>query len=423
VKEFESPTRIIILGAGPIGLEATLYARCLGYEVDLIEKGQVADSVRRWGHVTMFTPFRMNRSSLGATAIQTQDASYQLPQDDDLLTGDQWVEHYLLPMARSDLVVDCLQENTAAIAAGRVGVGKSHPLGDDREDCGDFQVLAVASEGQEKQLTASIVIDTTGVFGNPNWLGPGGIPGIGERRMRDRVDYGLPDIRGARRDEFVGRCTMVVGAGYSAATTVVALARLAEESADTKVLWVTRRSTVEPIKRIANDRLTARDALACQANALAADVDSPVQLLSASQVAEIQPADGERSLIVRLEGQAAGEYRIDHLIANVGYRPNRELYRELQVHECYASEGPMKLAAHLLSDSSDDCLDQVSAGAEMLCCPEPNFFILGAKSFGRNSNFLYSIGLEQIRQLFALLGDRDDLDLYSSIKSSAGTSD
>src|SRR3989442_1745674 len=38
---------------------------------------------------------------------------------------------------------------------------------------------------------------------------------------------------------------------------------------------------------------------------------------------------------------------VDRIIGNVGYTPDTNLYRELQVHECYASLGPMKLAAAL----------------------------------------------------------------------------
>ena len=39
----DTPARIAVLGAGPIGLEAALYARFLGYDVDVYERGKVAD--------------------------------------------------------------------------------------------------------------------------------------------------------------------------------------------------------------------------------------------------------------------------------------------------------------------------------------------------------------------------------------------
>ena len=94
----------------------------------------------------------------------------------------------------------------------------------------------------------------------------------------------------------------------------------------------------------------------------------------------------------------------DRIIANVGYKPDRSLYEELQVHECYASQGPMKLAAALLGETSADCLSQTSHGAETLRNPEPGFFILGSKSYGRDSRFLLKTGIEQIQDLFTMSG-------------------
>jgi hypothetical protein len=87
----------------------------------------------------------------------------------------------------------------------------------------------------------------------------------------------------------------------------------------------------------------------------------------------------------------------------VGYSPDTALYRELQVHECYASLGPMKLAAALAGQAGADCLQQVGHGGETLRSPEPNFYILGAKSYGRNSHFLLRIGFEQVREAFGLI--------------------
>jgi len=417
--EMESPQRIAIIGAGPVGLETALYARCLGYEVDLIERGQVADSVRGWGHVKMFTPFRMNRSVLGLQAIRAQDESYQPPADDDLISGQRWVDDYLVPVARSDLVASELLEHTEVIAIGRAGADKRAPMGDERTECGDFELLLADMDGRERRHTARIVIDTSGVSRNPNRLGAGGIPAIGERPFRNRILFGIPDVVGARRHEFAGQHTMVVGAGYSAATNVAALAELAQVDPESKIFWVTRRTTAQPIRRIVDDSLRERDRLASLANDAAVQSNGAVIHLAGSQVAEIRRGESDSSLVVRLSGEHAGEYPIHHLIANVGSRPDRGLYRELQVHECYASEGPLKLAAHLMSHTSADCLDQTSGIAETLVCPEPNFFILGTKSYGRNSNFLFALGLEQIRETFAILGERADLNLYSMMEPSS----
>jgi hypothetical protein len=95
---------------------------------------------------------------------------------------------------------------------------------------------------------------------------------------------------------------------------------------------------------------------------------------------------------------------VDRILSNVGYRPDRSLYRELQFHECYGTEGPIDLSASLLSQEGADCLDVDPGGAETLKNPEPNFFVLGAKSYGRMSNFLLETGFQQVSDLFEDLG-------------------
>ena len=105
-------------------------------------------------------------------------------------------------------------------------------------------------------------------------------------------------------------------------------------------------------------------------------------------------------------------WNVDRIVANVGFTPDHRLYRELQIHECYASLGPMKLAAALSGARSADCLKQSSHGADTLCNPEPGFFILGAKSYGRNAHFLLRVGFEQVREVFTLITGKPALDLY-----------
>ena len=69
----------------------------------------------------------------------------------------------------------------------------------------------------------------------------------------------------------------------------------------------------------------------------------------------------------------------------------------------------MALAAALLAaragagDAPPDCLDQVSHGPDTLKNPEPDFYILGAKSYGRNAYFLLRLGHAQIEDVMTLL--------------------
>ena len=99
--------------------------------------------------------------------------------------------------------------------------------------------------------------------------------------------------------------------------------------------------------------------------------------------------------------------------------PTIDSIRELHVHLCYATSGPMQLAAALMNAPTQDCLQQPPPGPENLLTPEPDFYLLGSKSYGRNSQFLFARGLDQIQQLFTIIGQRNDLNLYDSIQNLA----
>lgn len=411
----DTPARIAVLGAGPVGLEAALYGRYLGYDVDVYERGQVADNLLGWGHVRLFSPWHLSASPLGIAALAAQDAAWRPPAADALLTGREMAEAYYLPLAASDLLSDSIIANSRVIAVGREGPLKSELIGDESRCDYPFRILLADSSGAERVATADVVIDATGTYGNHNWLGLGGIPAPGERAAAEHIEYGLPDILGEARGHYAGRRVLVIGAGYSAATSMTALAELAGAAPGTAIHWITREpagaASPGPVPLIHDDRLPERDRVARAANALAGGRHAAVVHWPGTAVDAVEwQAAGQ--FAVRLTGTHAGTIEVDRIIANVGYRPDASLYEELQVHECYATQGPIKLASALLGQCSADCLDHASAGPESLLNPEPDFYILGSKSYGRNSRFLLSIGLTQIRDIFSIIGDRADLDVY-----------
>ncbi len=419
----DSPARIVILGGGPIALEAALYARFLGYEVDVIERSEVASNVQRWGHVRMFSPFKMNCSPLGLAALSAQDESYQPPEAEVLLTGQEWVEQYLLPLSRTDLLVDSLHTQTKVVKVARDQQLKGDLIGNEARADSDLVVLTRNESGEEQYFRGDIVVDVTGTFGNPNHLGSGGLPALGETTHHQEIEFGVPDVTGAQREKYAGQHTLVVGNGYSAATTVVGLLELANEFPETRITWITHTKETSPIHRVDDDPLGSRDELAQKAN-VAVDSGDVTQLAGAT-IGRIDRVDGVFAVEYlpfsddgddedNLENVEPLKLNVDRIVANVGYRPDRSIYEELQVHECYATSGPMKLAAALLGDSSENCLTQTTCGPQSLINPEPNFYILGGKSYGRSSNFLFRLGLEQIRELFTIIGDREDLNLYQS---------
>lgn len=401
--------RLTIIGAGPIGLEAAVRGQQSGWDVTLLEQDTVGNHVAAWGHVQLFSPFVMNASAWGREALVGQ----QLPADDALLTGREFVAQYLQPLSQLPLLAGRIREQTRVVSISRGDFWKGDRIGKPSRSESSFRLLVEVDQEREEIIEADVVFDCSGTFSQHNWLGAGGIPCPGERAAAaDRIDYQIPDVCGSDRDRFAGKTTLVVGCGYSAATSVVVLSRLADDAPDTRCLWLTRTDRTPPIPAIDDDQLVGRAALTRAANELAMpgnDAASSVHWISAARLEEIRRTSDDR-LAVRIrrctdrsEAVESEELVVDRIIAQVGYRPDRSLYEELQIHECYASQGPMKLAAALLGETSGDCLSQGSPGADTLRNPEPGFFILGAKSYGRDSRFLIRIGLEQIDAAFSLL--------------------
>lgn len=397
-----APRRIAIIGAGPIGLEAGLHAVQAGHDVRIWERGDVANHVRRWGHVKLFSPFGLNASSWGRAALT--GAGLRLPADDALLTGHEHAERYLEPLSRLPALADRIHLNTTVRSITRASYLKGEHIGDPRRAADPFRLL-LDNETGEMEAWADVVLDCSGTYGRHRWAGRGGAPALGEAHAIPSRFYGVPDVLGSDRESFVDKMTLVIGSGYSAATTVVAIGELAREAPGTSAIWITRRDRTLPIPRIENDALTARDELACAANSLATS-KGPVAWVGGRTLHSIRLNYDQTNYVVELQsedGAPAEPLQVHRVVANVGYRPDRSLYDELQVHECYASQGPMKLAAALMGETSADCLAQSTPGADTLRNPEPNFFILGAKSYGRDSRFLLKIGIEQIEQAFSLI--------------------
>ena len=410
---------IAIIGAGPIGLEATLYARYLGYPVTLFEKGDTAAHVREWEHVPMFSPFGMNSSSLGISAIQAQNPSHVMPEADRTHTGKEWIDQYLEPLAKSDLVRPCLRAKNRVLAVGR---DTAHQTPTDSREDAPFRIL-VSDETETQRIEhADIVIDTSGSWGHPNPMGMGNIYAVGEspdlrEQLPDKtkLQRGIPDL--AKLEISKGARFAIIGSGFSAATNVLQLKTLQEHSPDIRGVWLTRGrgAATGPLAVLENDALPQRDALARDANAVAND-SSWLEWKPEVEVTEIQCLEECFQLTLSNDEQIEVEY----LIGNTGSTGDFEMLSGLQIHRCYVSGGPMAWAASM-ADASSDCLQQTSPGPEAIKTTEPNCFIIGSKAYGNDPRFLFATGLQQIRDVFKVIAERDTLDLYATLKPNLST--
>lgn len=405
--------RIAILGAGPIGLETALYAIHMGYDVVVYERGRLGENVRQWGHIRLFSHWAYNRSPLGVKRLRDVGHASAAVDESACPTGEELARDYLEPLAALPEMRGIVREQHHVLGCARSGILKK-TMGADNRGQHPFVILLRGPNGAEHRATADIVIDTTGVYGNHNYLGDGGIPAIGESDLVDDIDYFPPDIMGADRQRFAQKHTVVVGSGFSGATSAVALATLMEDNPGTTVTWVCRTSQATPLTLVPDDPLADRSALTARANGLAAEPPPGFRYLSSQHVLSVAKPDGQFSLQLLDANDKTHEVRADALIANVGYRPDETVYRQLHVHECYATLGPIDLAASLLGSENVDCLAIQAGGADLLRNPEPNFFILGAKSYGTNPSFILRLGQEHIVQLFSLLSGDEAVNLYAA---------
>lgn len=405
-----SAPRIVVIGAGPIGLEAALEGARRGFDVEVYDAGRVAEHLRRFAWITLFTPFVMNSSERGRARLRETGAD--VPSDDALLTAGAFVARYLEPLSRLPELAGRVRERSRVALIGREGVSKSEAIVavGDRSRVGRKFLLRVEPEGEAARFErADVVIDATGVYGTALATGPGGLPALGEEELATRIDRHLVPILESARPRYAGRRILLVGDGYSAATALVELAALAGPGEAPAVTWIRRGAAVtEPFQAQAADPLPERAKLGARANRIARDA-AWLTTIAGAVIESYEPRDGAVRVTLRETDGAARTVVVDQILALVGYRPDVAIHRELHVHLCYASEGPMALASAVLAASlaspgaGGDCLKQTTHGAETLRNPEPGFFLAGAKSYGRNPQFLLSLGHRQIEDILGLI--------------------
>lgn len=392
---------LAVIGAGPIGLETAFMALDAGFDVHVFERGEVAAHAIAWGHVRMFTPWRMN---LGPAMQRHLEASgWVAPPAEEFPTGLDLAERVLAPAARLPEIASRIHTHAQVVHVGRRGLLKGDgPAARRREH--PFRLLVRDAGGRESFLHAFAVVDASGVYGQPNRAGSGGIPARQELYVAPQLSYHVDDVLGLRRERYAGRRTMVIGAGMSAATVVRDLARLAQDVPGTSALWVTRGNR-EYVYAAADDGpLPERGALRAEARRLMGGADTNVAHLGGATVEgfEFNSATHRYRVALALAGDAASLEEVDHVIVNTGFGPDDSLWSELQVHQCFETRGPMKLAA-LVQGAGSDCLQQPVAGIDALKNPEPDFYVAGIKSYGKNPAFLLEIGFAQVREIVAQL--------------------
>jgi thioredoxin reductase len=422
----QSP-KIVIIGGGPIGVEAALYGACAGYDVQLFEKGTIATNVRRWGYVNFFTLWKKNRSPLAMRLLQ--EAGIQLHDANTTSSGDE-LARYAESISELPILKNRIHLHHEVLAISRESCLKSDFINDARRSGFPFRLL-MRHGNEEKIIHADIVIDAGGVYENPNPLGDGGINCPGEIPLREKIIYHLPDVAGRDLEHFANRHTLIVGSGHSAASTLRSIGNLFEQFPKTEISWVIRREVPAhgaPYSIIPDDPSPHREQLHRDANRLA---EHPkVHFYSATTVQQIAY---QKYFSVTLK-QRDQEKKItcDTLVAHTGFHADTRLWDQLQIPIHPAIGAPQRLAEELIRQNhrtgvglstgyaerkppSEVPLDKwrfVQNDPQLLQSGELGFYIIGIKSYGRDAGFLLQNGFRQIRDVFRLISDNAKLDLY-----------
>src|SRR6266545_2598474 len=322
---------VVVIGAGPVGLAAAAHLTERSLPFLVLEAGDtVAASVRQWGQVRLFSPWRYDIDQAARRLLDA--AGWAAPDPGVLPTGADLVEDYLQPLAK-----------LPAIAANlRLGA----------------RVVALAR-------------------------------------------YGIDRIRTADRERYAGKHTIVVGAGHSAATTLIALAQLAEQTPGTRITWAVRAGNPDrAYGGGTDDALPARGALGTGLRML---VDTGrISIAPGFAVHTVRTPPGGDELVAH---NADGTERVlaaDRVVAATGYRPDHSIAAELRL-ALDPILGSTSTLAPLIDPNVHSCGTVRPHGVDELAHPEPNYWAVGVKSYGRAPTFLLATGYEQVRSIAAAL--------------------
>jgi thioredoxin reductase len=389
---------VVVIGAGPVGLSAAaqLVARDLDFVV-LEAGGRVAAAIAQWGHVRLFSPWRFNTDSAARRLLA--DVGWTEPDADGLPTGADLIDAYLAPLAAHPAIAGRLRLDTKVVAITRLGYDRVRSAG---REAAPLLVRVVTAAGDIEDLYARAVIDASGTWTTPNVLGGNGLAAHGETEHADRIISALPDVLGTDRHRFAGRHTIVVGAGQSATATLLDLAKLAESELDTRVTWAVRATS--PIRAYGGgeaDALPARGSIGTRVRDL---VDAgAIPVVTGFHTHTVRSAPGGTVELVSIDGNGVRQTLTADVVVNAtGFRPDHAITAELRL-DLDPILGSTRALAPLIDPNEHSCGTVPPHGVDQLAHPEPGYFAIGVKSYGRAPTFLLATGYEQVRSVVAAL--------------------
>lgn len=384
--EIDTPATIAVIGGGPVGVEAALYARFLGYSVMLFDAAKVGGSLAKWGDWKMDASWAEVTSSLGLAALQAQGNNGELPPD-QRVSYREYLERYLLPVARSDLIYDSVQINSRVDSISRLCCGAAATSSLSKRAELEFRLLIDSAKRGEYSQVADIVLDCSGLNWQHSGMASGGGLAVGQRGATAELLNGKVDVLGKMADRLRGSHCVLWGDDVTACANAFDVSVLAEQYPGTRLTWV----------------------LPKQSNKTDHGLSVPEQFPERVQqrLSEMLSSTVEGVACVNAWGIEAMSREQDRwkLRLQVGLEETLDIECD-HVFQCSQPLPDWSFAGALDASSSD----------RLMITREPHYYVLGSKSHYGFEPPSMQICFQQIRTVFELVGGRRGLDLYQTVK-------
>jgi thioredoxin reductase len=387
---------VAIIGAGPVGLAAASHLTMRKQPFILFEQGDtVASNILSWKHVRVFSPWRYNIDKAARSLLM--QTGWNSPDDEGLPTGEELYQQYLKPLSEIQPIRDHIFLNAAVLSAGRKNTDKVKTY---RRNDLPFVVTVLRNNAVE-QYEVKAVIDASGTWRSPNPIGSGGVHAVGENENRDKIFYGIPDVLNDHVDRYKNKNVLVVGSGHSSINVILELSKLKEIFPATEIHWILRKKKIEEIYGGQEaDALAARGALGIKIEQLV--TDDQINLYTPFQIQQIINEKGRLTIVGFQNNSKFALPGIDEIISNTGSRPDFSFLREVRLSVDPSLESVAEIA-ELIDPNIHSCGTVRPHGEKELQHPDKDFYIAGAKSYGRAPTFLMATGYEQVRSIVAAI--------------------
>ena len=387
---------VAVIGAGPVGLAAAAHLISRNIPVKVYEAGDtVAANVRDWAHVRLFSPWSLNADHAAKALLHAAR-----------LAGAAW---------RHDADRRRSLRRVSAPAGRHAGNARRHRNQGHRQ--GDFapghrqgRDALAARIGRSRSWSRTARcgwIRRARSSTHPargkiqiRWARPASRP-LAKPRRPNSSPTAFPTCSEPDRAHYAGKRVLVVGGGHSAANVLIDLARLAETNGLMELTWAVRG---ENLTRVfgggAADRLPARGKLGSDLKALSDG--KRLKLVTGFAAERVCDADGAVIVSGWRGTQAVQLGPFDRIVVATGQRPDLDMTRN-----CVSTSTPGSNRPRLLGPAIDPNLHSCGSvpphGYKELSHPEPGYFAVGVKSYGRAPTFLMATGYEQVRSVAAYI--------------------